>query len=623
MARSPHPRPRVPHRSRARRGVVAALTGLGAASLLAAATVAASPRAAAEEVRIHDIQGTTRLSPYVGQTVTDVPGVVTGVRTDGSAGFWFQDPHGDGDPATSEGLFVYTQDAPTVAVGDEVLVSGEVGEYYPGGEEAGGQSVTQIAKPSVTVVSSGHPLPTPFRLGQRAVPDAYAPTPGPDGGEIEDLPLRPDAFALDRYESLEGMNVRVGPAPVVGPTTDYDELWVAVATGAHRTVNGGVRYASYATPNPGRLKVTTLAPTDREHPFPAANVGDTLAEPLSGPLDYDQFGGYLLAARQLPTVRPGDTEPERARPHEPDELSLATYNVENLHPGAGAETFERLASGVVDLLASPDVVALEEIQDNSGPTDDGTVAADETLALLSDAIAAAGGPRYDWRGIDPVDGADGGQPGGNIRTVFLFNPERVTFVDRPGGDATTATEVVRRGGEATLSLSPGRVAPGSDAWVDSRKPLAGEFRFRGETVIVIANHFASKGGDQPLHARHQPPQRGSEAQRLAQAEAVNAFVRDIRAAQPDARAVVLGDLNDFEFSATTQALTAGGVLRGVVADLPPDDRYTYVFDGNAQVLDQTLVTPAIRHVDYDIVHVNADFADQVSDHDPQLLRFTP
>jgi predicted extracellular nuclease len=225
--------------------------------------------------------------------------------------------------------------------------------------------------------------------------------------------------------------------------------------------------------------------------------------------------------------------------------------------------------------------------------------------------------------VDPEDGRDGGQPGGNIRNVFLFNPERVSFVDRAGGDATTGTEVVRRHGRAALTLSPGRIDPGNAAWADSRKPLAGEFVFRGRTVIVVANHFTSKGGDTPLYGRYQPPVRSSEEQRVAQAEAVNAFVRDVLAAQRTADVVVLGDINDFEFSPTTRALTDGGVLRSAVRSLPADERYTYVFQGNSQVLDQTLVSPSIRRYDYDIVHINAEFADQASDHDPQVLRFRP
>ncbi|MFD7512681.1 endonuclease/exonuclease/phosphatase, partial [Streptomyces sp. NPDC059853] len=74
---------------------------------------------------------------------------------------------------------------------------------------------------------------------------------------------------------------------------------------------------------------------------------------------------------------------------------------------------------------------------------------------------------------------------------------------------------------------------------------------------------------------------------------------------------------------TTDALTAGGVLRSAVFSLPADERYTYIFNGNAQVLDQTLVSPGIKKFDYDIVHINSEFAGQASDHDPQIIRFKP
>jgi predicted extracellular nuclease len=572
---------------------------------------------------VHDIQGTTRLSPYAGQQVTDVPGIVTGVRAYGSRGFWIQDPEGDRSAATSEGVFVFTGSTPSVAVGDAVRVSGEVGEYYYGGRANGGQSVTQISRPAVTVLSSGNALPAPFVLDADALPHRYAPR-GDRAADnsIEGLRLRPHRYALDLYESLEGMNVEIGPAPVVGPSTRYYELWVTLEPRENRTAGGGTRYASYDDQNAGRLKVESLVPVAQQ-PFPTANVGDTLTGTTEGPLDYDEFGGYTLAARELGEVAPGGLEPETTRPQRGDELAVATYNVENLHPGNAQEKFDRLARAVVTNLASPDILALEEIQDNSGPADDGTVAADATLRRFADAVVAAGGPRYEWRSVDPADGQDGGQPGGNIRNVFLFNPERVSFTDRGAADAGTATGVERERGEARLTLSPGRIDPAGAAWEDSRKPLAGEFSFRGETVFVIANHFASKGGDQPLYGRYQPPVRSSEEQRLAQAEAVNAFVRELRDAERRARVVVLGDINDFEFSATTRALTRGRALESAVGSLPRDERYTYVFQGNSQVLDQTLVSPSIRRYDYDIVHINAEFADQASDHDPQVLRFRP
>ncbi|MDH6123949.1 putative extracellular nuclease [Kitasatospora sp. GP82] len=78
-----------------------------------------------DAIRIHDIQGRTRVSPSLGRTVTAVPGIVTGVRAYGSKGFWIQDPDPDADPVTSEGIFVYTGSAAlTVKTGDSVLVTG-------------------------------------------------------------------------------------------------------------------------------------------------------------------------------------------------------------------------------------------------------------------------------------------------------------------------------------------------------------------------------------------------------------------------------------------------------------------------------------------------------------------
>ena len=57
--------------------------------------------------------------------------------------------------------------------------------------------------------------------------------------------------------------------------------------------------------------------------------------------------------------------------------------------------------------------------------------------------------------------------------------------------------------------------------------------------------------------------------------------------------------------------------------LPKKERYSYVYQGNTQVLDQVLTSPAIRGFDYDSVHINAEFANQTSDHDPQIIRFHP
>ncbi|MFC7306622.1 endonuclease/exonuclease/phosphatase family protein [Streptomyces monticola] len=618
--------PRISRRSPAVLSRRSAAVSTVVATALAAGliTVANTGSAAAAEVRVHDIQGTTRLSPLAGEQVTEVPGTVTGVRGYGSRGFWIQDTAPDADTATSEGVFVFTgSTTPTVKPGDAVLVSGTVTEYVPGGASSGNQSLTQITKPTVTVESSGNPVPQPQRIDAAAVPSAYAPDgDAADGGSINKLPLAPDKYALDFYESLEGMNVSVGTSRVVGATDPYHELWITVKPDEHRNRRGGTVYGSYTAQNTGRLQIQSLAPV-AEKPFPKANVGDVLTGTTEGPLDFNQFGGYTLTARTLGTVTDKRLAREKTRKQSSGELAVATYNVENLDPKDPQEKFDALAEAVVTNLASPDVLALEEIQDNNGATNDGTVAADETLKKFTAAIEAAGGPAYDWRSVDPQNNKDGGEPGGNIRQVFLFNPDRVSFKDRPGGDATTATDVVRSGGRAALTHSPGRIAPADPAWADSRKPLAGEFTFRGRTVFVIANHFGSKGGDEGLTSHHQPPNRSSETKRLQQAKAVNTFVRKIQKVQKNADVVVLGDINDFEFSATTKALTDGGALTAAVKSLPRSERYSYVYQGNSQVLDQILTSPAVGDFAYDSVHINAEFAQQNSDHDPQVLRFRP
>jgi hypothetical protein len=91
--------------------------------------------------------------------------------------------------------------------------------------------------------------------------------------------------------------------------------------------------------------------------------------------------------------------------------------------------------------------------------------------------------------------------------------------------------------------------------------------------------------------------------------------------------IVLGDLNDFQFSNPIKTLTgengSGVILNALINTLPAAEQYTYVFDGNSQVLDHTLLsnnlfaTPFL----YDVVHVNSEYADQASDHEPQVTQF--
>ncbi|GAB3676179.1 lamin tail domain-containing protein [Angustibacter aerolatus] len=576
-----------------------------------------TPPPPAQEATIAQVQGAAHRSPLEGKAVTGLRGVVTALR---SNGFYVSSTQPDTDPSTSEGLYVFTSSAPTEHVGDAVSLAGTVTEYRAGG--ATNLTTTELSRPTVTVTGTA-PLPAPVLLGVDRVAPPQTVEPG-DPGDVELAPFDPATGALDFYESLEGMRVAVRDARVVGPTNDFGEITVVPGRPAQTVTSrrGGVVYSGYDHPNTSRIQLdgALLAPD-----MPAANVGDTVTGTTTGVVDYS-FSNYELLVTALPTVQDRHLRRETTQAAGRKELSVATFNVENLAPSDPATKFERLAGQIVRNLASPDVLALEEIQDDTGATDDGTVTSGVTVSKLVAAIAAAGGPRYDARWIDPTNDTDGGQPGGNIRQVLLFDPARgVSFVDRPGGDATTPVTVTSRRGKPQLSVSPGRIDPANPAWTSSRKPLAAQLRFRGKDVFVVANHFASKGGDQPLMGRYQQPERSSEVQRHAQATAVRAFVDDVLAVDRRARVVVLGDLNDFEFSQTADILVGSGrtALIDLPRTLPASERYTYVYEGNSQVLDHILVSQGLRkRLSYDVVHTNAEFADQDSDHDPQVVRLS-
>jgi predicted extracellular nuclease len=179
-----------------------------------------------------------------------------------------------------------------------------------------------------------------------------------------------------------------------------------------------------------------------------------------------------------------------------------------------------------------------------------------------------------------------------------------------------------------LSYSPGRIAPTDPAFDDSRKPLVGEFTFNGHKLFVAVNHFKSKSGDDSLFGHSQPPVLYTEVQRKQQAQVVNEFVDDILALDPNANVIVLGDLNDFQFSESISDVLAADILTNLANTLPITEQYTYLYVGNSQVLDHILVSGNLfdnAYVGSDIVHVNAEFAyssQRPSDHDPVVATFT-
>lgn len=555
-----------------------------------------------DSLAIYDIQGAGHNSPYEGQQV-NTSGVVTAVD---SNAFFVQDPLGDGDPLTSDAIYVFTQNAPTVAVGDQVEISGAVSEYIPGGSNTGNLSITQFYRPDVLVLSQDNILPDPVMIGQggRVPPQQVIDN---DQFQLFD----PIEDGIDFYESLEAMRVKVLDAVAVSATNRFGEIFVLANRGEDATglnLRGGItiRPGDF---NPERIQIDF--DSGIHSLYQTVDTGDRLGD-VTGVVGYS-YGNFEVYPTEDFTAQSGGLEPEISNLVSAGkrQLTIASFNLLNLDPNDGDGDadiadgrFDRLAEQIANSLHAPDIIGLQEIQDNSGSLDDGVVDADHTLQTLTMAIKNAGGPNYDYIDNPPQNNQDGGQPGGNIRVAYLFNPETVAV------ELASVTRI------ADNDLSNG------DAFFDSRKPLYARFKAADGEFHLINNHFSSKGGSTPLFGQVQPPVNGSEDQRLAQALAVNQFVTSILEEDPVANVVVLGDLNEFEFLEPLRVLQGGDIpeLVNMTDSLPVLERYSYNYQGNSQALDHILVTHNLaRRGEYEVVHLNSEFTDAASDHDPVLL----
>lgn len=621
-----------------RSAIVAASAAVAAVGVPAAFAAAAS--AATPALTIHALLGPGHLSPYAGQPVSGIAGVVTSVS---SSAFTLQDTANVGGTPFKQAITVFTGKKPAVAAGDDVTVSGTVSEFFPG--QSGTPSampVAEIDSPVITVTSTGNALPRPVVIGSSGVlPPAQAIYPA-HGGKAVDVTtagsFNPKASALDFYVGLDSEYVEVQDPVAVEPTNSF-AFAVAPDNGAGagaRTTAGGLADTSARTLNSRRLPV--FAPTGVN--APAVNTGDHFSGPLVGTInEFD--GNPELDITQTPGVLSHGLTPQVVRAAGAGELTTATYNLDNLSPASGAARFAAVAAQVVTSLRAPDILSVQEIEDNDGTKDDGVVAAGTTIGDLVAAITAAGGPSYSWTEIDPVSDQDGGVPGGNIRQVILYRTDTgLTFRAAPGGSAAAADGVTGRGAAAALTQSPGRVAPGDPSWAAgetlsspatsrteassaSRKPLAAQFTYHGKSVFVVNNHLTAKLADDADFGRYQQPVQWSEIQRVQQAKVLNGFVSSIEKASPSAYVVVMGDMNDQGFSPAFAAAEAHGALVDTEAKLPAAQQYDYVFDGDSEGLSGLLASPALYKAQTFAgpVHINADFAGHSSDHDPLVAYF--
>lgn len=587
-------------------------------------------------LNIGQIQGAGHTSPFVGNEVT-TSGIVTAVATNG---FYLQDPTGDGDRATSDAIFIFTGAAPTVVAGDGITVRGTVSEFR-GGNDQSNLSITQLTGPVITVNSTGNALPTAILIGPNGI------TPPTEIIDDDSFAIfDPENDGIDFFESLEGMRVTVQNPVALESTNNFGELFTAASDGNGNltatnvssdgllTVRGGVDALGFLNSgdgsdfNPERLQIDESGLINGQlFAVPDVTPG-TVLNNVTGVVDYG-FGNYQIRPTEAVTVARESTnvaETTTLQTGAANQLSLATYNVLNLDIRADDGDDDvgngRLAGIAFDIganLSAPDIVVLQEIQDDSGAINDGTTSALLTLQALADSIFDQTGVRYSvFDNPFVVNGQTGGQPGGNIRVAFLYRDDRV---DLDEASAFTITDP-----------DDGALAA---AFEGSRAPLGATFSFNGQNVTVIGNHFTSRIGSGPGFGAQQPALAAAELTRAAQAAAVNSYVDRLLAIDPNARIAVAGDFNEFQFEEPLRVLsgeldfdgaqvTGGGieVLRNLTFLLEEEERYSALFEGNAQAIDHIFASLSLAAgAQVDAVHTNTILGNINADHDPILALF--
>ena len=573
---------------------------------------------------IHAVQGAGHVSPLNHQAVV-VDGVVTAVFR---AGVWLQSIMPDDSALTSEAVFITAGGAGEAAVrklqvGDRLRIGGTVREII-GKRNAGGLPVTSISADRIEYISVGLMLPAPIVIGRHGLVPPHSIVDNDSKGRLDDTEVAgkfdPAEDGIDFWESLEGMRIQVEDAVALGGVWRRQTVIVGDRGSEASGLNGrGALVASADDANPERLVVEL---PQQSQPLPPISVGYRFAAPLVGVLHYSRGAFTLVVSDPIPPGRLSGLGPETTKLQGAvDYLTVATFNLLNLHAGSrfkgGGSRVDSVARAITERLGGPDIVALQEIQDDSGPTNDGVVEARRTAGRLLSALLPL---RYEYCEVPPADLADGGQPGGNIRSAFLYRTDRVRLVSR--GQPQTGRQLKVLEGPQ-LSMSPGRLGTNEPAFRDSRKPLAAEFEFNGKTLFLFNCHLKSKRGDSPIFGRYQPRILGSERIRLQQARIINGMIQELLSGQADANVIVLGDLNDFIHSESLQVLCGEG-LTNLNDRLPAHDRYSYIYQGNAELLDHVLVSSALlrKAAGVDVVHMNCEFptATQVSDHDPVVVR---
>lgn len=537
---------------------------------------------------IHAIQGSGATSPLAGKTVI-TSGVVTKLLNNG---FFIQDPTGDGNPATSDGILVFTSAAPPAAavVGNLVQVTGTVVEF-----STGSSTLTEIG--SVTAV-------TPLGSGQ-----AIAPTPVA-------LPLA----AGDSLERFEGMLVRIDAEMTVQQNyfqARYGQLTIG-AGGRHETPTNRHRPGSTQAVELADLQARSRLllddgsslqntnPTAFARPNGVPRAGD-LVNNLVGVLDYGPATATASGPglyRLQPTAAPAfaSTNPRAAAPTVSGNVKLASMNVLNFFTTftngstasgqtgqgctLGASTsasncrganslaeFERQRAKIVVALAAmnADAVGLMEVQNN------GNTAAQNLVDALN---AQVGASTY---AAVPVPAAGTGTDA--IRVAMIYKPAKLTLVGAPASDT---------------------------AAINNRPTLAQTFAAaNGEKFTLVVNHLKSKSS---CPAASDPDAAGNtdigdgqgcwNLQRVQQAQRLRTFVAQLQGTSGSNDVLLVGDFNAYAKEDPIYDMTSSGYVDE--SGRFETFGYSYVFDGMAGRLDHAITTATLSPKVIGLAHWHID-----------------
>ena len=562
---------------------------------------------------IHDIQGNSGVSPFVGQTVITT-GIVTARK---SNGFFMQEPDGnvDADENTSEGIFVFTGAGPTATVGDSVTVVGSVSEFF---------GLTQISSSvsNITVNSSGNLLPVPIVLTTSILDPAGPP---------------------DQLERFEGMRVHAGPLVSVAPTNEFGETFTVLQGVARPLREPGIEVSLPVPPDPTPMETDCCIPRWDENPERLMIDSDGLLgstrvsvtshvniSAVTGPLDFT-FSDYKVLPETTPIVSPNISAVAVPAPTA-GEFTIAGFNIENFNNNATQR--QKAALAIRDVLLLPDIIGTIEIFDLAD------------LQALATEIQNISGVTYEARLIE-ADGAteDADQDVGFLVKTSRIQIDTVTQVELAGCNGTAAT--------CNTFIDP---TSGLPALLNDRPPLVlratvDPSGVDPRQIIVIVNHLRSFI-DIELVAGEGPRVR---AKRKAQAEFLANLLQQLQTSNPTTPVISIGDYNAYQFSDgyTDPVATIKGSPtpdEQIVVDESPDlvnpnlinltdglladQRYSFIFEGTPQAIDHFILNTAANSLlrRYTVARNNSDFPtagfetdatrpERCSDHDMPIAYF--